>query len=181
MTVALRSTPFGLLAALGAAGALAQPAMNAGLWEHTVQMKTGSGQAEGAMAQVQAQMASLPPDQRKMMEDIMAKQGVGMGAKPNTVRVCVSQAAAARGEMPASDGKCQQTITERNASGMKFKFSCTGNPPTTGEGDYRFQGPGAYTGHMVMNTVVDGKPERMDMNQSGRWISADCGALKPRP
>jgi hypothetical protein len=161
--------------------ALAQMAMKPGLWENSVQMRSGNGQMEAAMAQMQSQMASLPPDQRKMMQDMMAKQGVGVGAQPNTVRVCVSPEAAARGEMPASDGKCQQTITQRSATGMKFSFNCPGNPPTRGEGEYRFDGPGAYSGKMVMNTLVDGKPERLEMMQSGRWLGADCGALKPRP
>jgi hypothetical protein len=155
--------------------------MKAGLWENSVQMKSGGGQAEAAMAEAQRQMASLPPEQRQMMQDMMAKRGVGLGAKPNTVRVCVSEAAAARGEMPASDGRCHQSITQRSATGMSFSFNCPGNPPGSGEGEYRFDGPGAYSGKMVMNTVVDGKPQRMEMMQSGRWISADCGALAPRP
>lgn len=182
MRSALR--PFTCLLCLFAGGtlpALAQTAMKAGLWENSVQMKSAGGQAEAAMAQMQSQMASLPPDQRKMMQDMLAKQGVGIGAKPHTVQICVSEAAAARGEMPASDGKCQQTITQRSAAGMSFSFSCPGNPPTSGEGEYRFDGPGAYSGKMVMNTLVKGKPERMEMMQSGRWISADCGTLKPRP
>ena len=37
----------------------------------------------------------------------------------------------------------------------------------------------SYSSKSVMNTTVEGKPERMTMDQTGKWLSADCGALKP--
>ncbi|MCB2028402.1 MAG: DUF3617 family protein, partial [Rhodoferax sp.] len=43
-----------------------------GLWELTSTMHSGSGQMEKAMAEAQKQMAALPPEQRKMMQDMMA-------------------------------------------------------------------------------------------------------------
>ena len=53
-----------LLAAAG--GAHAQPQkLRPGLWEHTVAMKSQSGQMEAAMAQMQKSLASMTPEQRK--------------------------------------------------------------------------------------------------------------------
>jgi hypothetical protein len=34
---------------------------------------------------------------------------------------------------------------------------------------------------MVVDSTVQGKPQRMEMQQNGKWVSADCGTLKPRP
>jgi hypothetical protein len=76
----------GLLCA-GAASAQ-QPKLEPGLWEMTMRV-SGTGM-DAAMAQMQAQMASMPPEQRKMVEKMMAGKGVGVGAKPNTVRVCIT-------------------------------------------------------------------------------------------
>ena len=42
-----------------------------------------------------------------------------------------------------------------------------------------FNGPTAYTSKSVVNTRVEGKPERMTMDQAGKWLAADCGAVKP--
>ena len=105
--------------------ALAQMAMKPRLWENEradAVWQRPDGGCDGADAKPDGQ---LPPDQRKMMQDMMAKQGVGVGAQPeHGARLRQPAEAAARGEMPASDGKCQQTITQRSATGMKFSFNC---------------------------------------------------------
>lgn len=31
-----------------------------------------------------------------------------------------------------------------------------------------------------MQIRADGKTDRMDMTQEGKWLSANCGSLKPR-
>ena len=164
--------------ALTTLGASAQ-SMKPGLWEHSFTMKSQSGQMEKGMADMQKQMASMPPEQRKMMEQMMAKNGVGMGAKANTVKVCISPEQAARMDIPQQDGHCKQDITQRSGSTMKFKFSCAGQPPTSGEGEITFSSPTSYSSKSVVNTAVEGKPERMTMDQTGKWLAADCGALKP--
>ncbi len=164
--------------ALAAFSASAQ-SMKPGLWEHSFTMKSQSGQMERGMAEMQKQMASMPPEQRKMMEQMMAQSGVGMGAKANTVKVCISPEQAARMDIPQQDGQCKQDITQRSGSTMKFKFSCAGQPPTSGEGEVTFSSATSYTSKSVVNTAVEGKPERMTMDQTGKWLGADCGALKP--
>jgi hypothetical protein len=39
--------------------------------------------------------------------------------------------------------------------------------------------PKVYTGKATINTEVEGKPERMDISQAGKWLSDDCGNIKP--
>lgn len=172
------------LTALGCAlltgTALAQTQkMRPGLWEHSFTMKSQSGQMEKAMSDMQQQMASMPPEQRKMMEDMMAKQGMSMATDGRSVKMCITKEQAERDELPQQDGSCTQQVMQRTSNMIKVKFTCTGNPPASGETEVTFSGPTAYTGKSVINTVVDGKPERMTMDQSGKWLSADCGNVKP--
>lgn len=172
---------------LAAALLLAGSSLNAwsqklapGLWEQSVTMKTQSGQLEQGMAQMQKELARMPPDQRKMMEQMMASRGVGMATgQPTTMRVCITPEQAARDQMPQHDGRCKQTEMQRSGSTVRFKFSCTGNPPTSGEGEYTLESSKAHSGRTVINTVAAGKPERMEMQSRGRWLAADCGTLKP--
>ncbi len=161
------------------APALAQTKMRPGLWEHSFTMKSQSGQMEKAMSEMQQQLASMPPEQRKKMEQMMAQQGMSMGAGGRSVKMCITKEQAERDELPQQEGRCSQQVVQRTATTMKVKFSCTGNPPTSGESEVTFASPTAYTGKSTVNTTVQGKPERMNMEQSGKWLSADCGSIKP--
>jgi hypothetical protein len=174
-----------LLAAALATAACAAGAqgMKPGLWEITSKMQTGNGQMERQMAQAQERMASLPPDQRKMMEEMMARQGVKMGTAGGggmTMKVCMTKEMVERNEMPSQQrGDCKTTSQSRSGNTMKMAFACT-NPPSTGEGQFTFNGSEGYTMKMAVNTTVQGKPETMNMDASGKWMGADCGDVKPR-
>ena len=176
--------PYQLLAAATlavlASGAGAQN-LKPGLWEITHKMQTASGQMEDSMAQMQREMASLPPDQRKMMEDMMAKQGIKKGQAPGQgmiMQMCMTKEMVEKNELPAQQGDCKTTQQSRQGNTMKMAFSCT-NPPSTGESQVTIKGPEAYSMKMVVNTKVGGKAERMNMDGSGKWLSSDCGNVKP--
>lgn len=168
----------------GASGAAsAQQKMRPGLWEHSVAMKSQSGQMEAAMAEMQKSLASMPPEQRKQMEQMLAQQGVGMGPKGQTVKVCITKEQADLDHIPQQQG-CTQKVQRVDASTMKVAFSCKGGqdqPPSSGEGTITMQGPTAYTGQFRFKTQTQGKPEQIDMAQSGKWLSESCGAIKPLP
>ena len=171
------------LLAGAAGGASAQQRMRPGLWEHSVNMKSQSGQMEAAMAEMQKSLASMPPEQRKQMEQMMAQQGVGMGPKGQTVKVCITKEQADLDNVPQQEG-CTQKVQRVDASTMKVAFSCKGGqgqPPSSGEGTITMQGPTAYTGQFRFKTQNQGKPEQIDMAQSGKWLSENCGAIKPMP
>jgi len=175
-------TPLLLGVTLAATTAHAQ-SIKPGLWEMT-QKVDGSAQMDQAMAQMQQQMASMPPAQRKQMEDMLARQGKAMptpGAGGGmAMKVCITPEMAARQDMPMQgDGDCTNTVTSRSATALKMSFVCK-KPPSSGEGTYTFSGDAAYTVKMVMNTTHQGKPQTMTMDGQGKWLSADCGTVKPR-
>jgi hypothetical protein len=155
--------------------------MKPGLWEISNKMQTSGGQMEQGTAQMQQEMAGMPPEQRKMMQDMMARQGVSMGAGGPAamgVKVCMTKEMVERNEIPAQQGECKHTTSPRSGNTMKISFTCT-KPPSSGEGQVTIASPEAYTMKMTMTTVVQGKPEKVNMEVSGRWLSADCGAIKP--
>ena len=166
-------------AVAAAGGASAQTRMRPGLWEHHFAMKSQSGQLEQAMSEMHKQLASMPPEQRKKFEQMMAQQGVGMGANGRSVRMCITKEQAERDEIPQQDGNCTQQVVQRTGDTLKVKFTCSGNPPASGESEVSFSSPTAYTGKSIVNTTVEGKPERMTVEQTGKWLSVDCGSIKP--
>jgi hypothetical protein len=97
-----------------------------GLWEFATQMRGGSGQMADAMAQAQKQLENMPPEQRKMIQDMMAKQGVQIGASDGggvTVKVCMTQEMVDRNEVSSHRVIAHhQQSTVGNT--MKFAFVC---------------------------------------------------------
>lgn len=150
-----------------------------GLWE--IRSKVGGNpEMDKAMAEMQQQLASMPPAQRKMMEDMMAAQGVKMGSGGNmTVQVCITPEMAKRQELPVqSEGDCTTQVQSRSGNTMKVSFSCK-NPPSSGEGTYVFRGDTGYDMKMRVNTQEGGKNVTTTVDGSGRWLGADCGKVRP--
>jgi hypothetical protein len=180
MPIGLRLLLFALLSLAGMA-ASAQ-STRPGLWDvnHRV---SGNASMDAAMAQMQQQMAAMPPEQRKMMEEMMARQGVSLprtGADGGmSVRVCITPEMAAQKQMPQqTEGDCTSTVVSQSGNTLKVRFECR-EPPSSGEGTYTFQGDTGYTMQMVARTRHGGQTETMHISGQGRWVSADCGAIRP--
>ena len=180
----MKTLPRALVATALTAGSFFATAqtMKPGLWEVNNKMTTQSGEMEKGMAEMQKQLASMPPEQRKMMEDMMAKQGVAKGSAgaPGTMsaKVCMTREMVERNDVMAQEGDCQNTSSPRMGNTMKFSFVCT-KPPSNGEGQVTFVSPEAYTMKMTINSTVKGKPETMKMDASGKFLSSECGNVKP--
>lgn len=175
--------PFVVAALLMAVSAVHAEAQNTkpGLWEFTTQMQGGSGKTADAMAQAQKQMESMPPEQRKMIQDMMAKRGLKMGTGGGggmSVKMCLTQQMIERNEVSSPRDGCTHTSSPRIGNIMKFSFVCT-KPPSSGKGEVTFTSPEAYTMKMVSTTTVHGSPETMEMQSSGHWLGSDCGNIRP--
>ncbi|MDX1678107.1 DUF3617 domain-containing protein [Arsukibacterium sp.] len=145
-----------------------------GLWQHNFSITTASGELERAMQQLEQQLASMPAAQRQMMEKMMASQGMSFDLKGRSMQVCLTQQQIDGGQLPQQDG-CQQQISQSGDNSYRFSFSCDTNPPTSGEGEMTFSSRKAYSGTASFTTQVNGKAEQMTMQQSGKWLQADCG------
>lgn len=171
-----------VLVLAGAPEAQAQK-IRPGLWENTVSMKSSDGRMEAAMAQMQEQLARMPPEQRAQVEAMMARQGVGLGAgKPNTVRSCITPEMAARDQFDTGDGRCRSTGHTRSGNVVRFKFMCQADQQGAsgdGEGEFTLVSETENRGKMRINATRQGQTMRMEMDTTSRWLGADCGALKP--
>jgi len=180
----LRTRIHTLLHPCVAAAALALPlaaaAIAPGLWEQSM-AGPGGGAAPSPMAGMQAQLASLPPEQRKQMEAMMASKGVAMGSAPGAVRMCITPEKAAGGIMRTPEPGCTQQVLERSATRARFSFECAGPPASKGTADYSFPSDKSYSGTMRLTRGSGAQAESMEMQMSGRWVSADCGSVKPPP
>ncbi|MES2414152.1 MAG: DUF3617 domain-containing protein [Pseudomonadota bacterium] len=155
--------------------------MRPGLWEASNKLG-GSPETGKAMAQMQQQMAAMPPAQRKAMEEMLAKQGVGMGtttAQGMVLKMCITKEMAERNQLPVQQqGSCITTTTEKSRTGMRIQFTCT-NPPSKGDGRFTFAGDTAYTMKMKVTGTGQGTAKTTTVDTSAKWLAADCGAIKP--
>ena len=173
-----RKTCVPALVLAAAASGLQAQTMQPGLWEIQTRTQSASGEMEKAMAQMQQQLAAMSPEQRKMMQDMMGKQGVGVGASGVTAKVCLTREMIERNEVAPQQGDCKTTHAPRSGNRMKFTFSCS-KPPSNGTGEMTILGPQAFTNTVTVNTTASGRSEQVTMHGQGKWLSAECGAIKP--
>ena len=169
------------LALITIAGTTHAQNIKPGLWEFTTQVSDSGGKMTDPMAQAQKQMDSMHPDQRKMMQDMMANLGVQMGTSAGggmAMKVCMTQEMVERNEVSNHQGDCTHTNSPRIGNTLKFSFVCT-NPPSSGEGQVTFTGTEAYTTKMTTTATIQGRPKKSDMQNNARWLGNNCGSVKP--
>jgi len=158
------------------------PPIKPGLWEVTTSSPQINGQTMPDMsAQMAEQMKKMPPQMRQQIEAQMKAKGVQMapaGGGGMAVRVCITQEALAQNRWQQTEGRCQNTAMNKSGATWTWSFTCT-EPPASGEGRTTFQGNEAYVNELHMNTERKGKPMSTVMTHRGKWLSADCGGLKP--
>ena len=158
---------FGLLVSTMAVAA-PKLEMEPGKWQHSFTLQSADGELERAMAEMQKQLAAMPPQQRQMMEAMMKSQGMSVNLNGGSMEVCLSADDIAKGQLPQQEG-CQQQFTGSNGS-IRVSFQCNTNPPSKGEGEFRLLSPKAYEGSLRVETTHNGKPQQMTMQQQGKWL-----------
>lgn len=174
--------------------------MKAGLWENTVVWDGGKGasaispdQMKLAMDEMKKQFANMPPEQRKQMEAMMAQSGMkvtddGVSLNNNQVqispsgtkaKICVTQAEIDRGELPDDVKGCESALKKISATQFKSTHVCSGEYSGTGESEVTFHSPKHYTGTGKMNQMMNGEKQTMEFEMEGKWLSSDCGDVKP--
>lgn len=168
-----------LAAALLAAPSAWAQTIKPGLWEIRNKMSSANPEMDQALAALLKQVASLPPEQRKVMEEMAARQGMSMPKVAAdggiAVTACVTPEMAARRQIPTGQpGDCKSN-NQATPGGMKISFSCA-NPPSSGEGRLSFAGDTAFTMTMTVTSSARGKPEQVTVDSAGTWRGAACAA-----
>ena len=163
---------FGLVPVLAAGTAAAAPLdVKLGLWE-TTSITHMSGIPIPADA-----LANMPPAQRAKLEAMMSARQAQPG-RNHTSKSCVTQADLDRPfQSPERAAeKCTQTVVNSSATQAEYKIQCSGSSAHQGvmhiEALSREQVKESFTMNAGNGTVSS--------EGSSRWLSADCGTVKPR-
>lgn len=145
-----------------------------GLWEINSKNIQVNGQQ---LPDLQLLMGSLPPEQRKMAEQAMAKNGVAMAG--NGVRMCITPEQAQTDNFPMQNAQagCTQQITERTPQLVKFNVSC---PQGKGQGQTTFLNAREFVTTINGTFLMGGQNQQGRSESQGRWVSADCSSLPKR-
>jgi len=161
---------------------LSSPALQAqmlqpGLWELTTSDMQVDGKQLPDMDFMLGQLKNLPPEQRAMMEGMLAKQGVTIAGKG--VRSCLTQQQVNTNDIPLQDPQsgCTQKITERQGNVWKFQFTC---PRAQGTGTATFLSDREFVTKVSGTFNASGVQQKGSMNTRATWQSSDCGNIRPR-
>lgn len=149
-----------------------------GLWQ---MQQSAGGKADSGMAGMEQAMAGMSPEQRKQMEAMMARRGrvlAPTGDGGMAMKVCLTREMIDRNDIPAIRGKCQIGRQQRSGNTLNIAFTCS-DPPSKGDSQVVLDSPEAFTIHTDVTTTGTAQPERMSMAGSGKWLSTDCGDVKP--
>ena len=170
---------YALLLLTAMVGVCQAQTMKPGLWEfkQTPQLDPAR---QAQMAQMQKARESMPPEQRKMMEQMMAQRGISidMAGGVIAVKTCVTQEQAERNFAPVTQqGKCTQE-SKRSGSTIQTHFVCT-EPASEGDATVTLRGSEGFTNDVTVRHQRQGKTEITKVSGEGRWLGADCGNVQP--
>ncbi len=146
-----------------------------GLWETSI-----SGMpAMPAMPQIpESALANMSQQQRAQVEAMMKGRG-GAGA-PLTARSCVTRESRDAGALGYTDKDCTSKVVNSSSSKQVLHMECKhGNVVSEGDVTIERTDSEHITGTVVMKTNVGGQSNESKMTFSNKWISADCGNVKP--
>jgi hypothetical protein len=172
-----------LLACACAALPAGAQTMKPGLWSLSNKMTSNDPQLAQAMSAMQQHMANMSPEQREQMQKMMQQNGVqldiGAGGAVQT-KMCMTREMAERKEIPVQQGDCKQTFTQQSSTRGRIAFTCT-KPKVSGEGEVTADSDTSYRAHMKIKGEEQGRNQVVDMDVTGKWLSADCGNIRPIP
>lgn len=147
-----------------------------GLWEFSSDEIEVNGMQMPGVAEMIEQMEDLPPEQKKMMEDMLAEQGVELGARG--MRICLSEAQVKSRKLPFQDEPgCSQEVTEQTERNWTFTFQCD---DAKGRGETRLISEREVSSLIESEYRVGDQQGISSMKSQGKWVSTDCGSLEPK-
>ncbi len=134
-------------------------------------------------AEMNQHLAAMPPEPRRQMQQMMAAQGVSLGAGGEIVsKQCITREMIERvdghGVPPDAGPYCTCRNGARRGHRWSFGSSCM-QPTRSGEGGMTFRSDGACDSAMTMKQARHGETEVMTLTSSSRYLGSDCGSLKP--
>ena len=142
-----------------------------GLWDirYTSQI---NGEQFNAMAKMNESMKAMPAAQREKLQKIMSQKGIGMGSG-NAVKICHTKESQDQALVQSQkEQKCKIEDRVELKNGIRFKLKCENG---SGQSEYHKVSENNYKGWTEMETARG----KMKMEFYGKFLSANCGDIKP--
>jgi hypothetical protein len=163
---------------LAAIGATAQtgPKMKAGLWQIHIEQERNGQELPNASQRMKDHMKDMTPERRKQFEEMMKQRGVDPNAT-DTIKICYSQKMVDHGVW-TDQGGCKTDFTDRSATSWKWHSVCSALG-YEGDGEANFSDADTFTVKSAGVVTAGGKTVKSNSTRTGKWLSADCGGVKP--
>jgi hypothetical protein len=160
-------------AALLPAIALAQTLpIKPGLWEITSDRGTGGQKS----AQAAERLKNMPPEARAKIEAMMKENGVAISSD-GTTRMCMTKESMDPARWAGATA-CKTDYTTRSSSSWKWHSVCT-QPEAVVDGEAVFANVESFAVTTSTTMALGGGTKAAPHKLQGKWVSGDCGDLKP--
>jgi hypothetical protein len=140
-----------------------------GLWEIT-----STVDVDGRMPGIDT--SRMTPQQRAEMAAAM--RGSEAPHTTSTASCITREDFDRRNFVVTQDRNCRQTITTNTTTRLDATIRCAADRAATGRLHIEATTPTAYTGTITTTAMEHGRRTTTTVTMSGRWVAADCGALK---
>ena len=148
------------------------PPIKPGLWQ--VQMeRVVDGQK---MPDMSERLKNMAPEKRAQFEAMMKQHGLEAGGHGS--QVCYSRESLEHSPWADTQTDCKPTFSTRTSSVWKWHTTC----PKLGvesDGEAIFTDPENYTVKSTSVSKMGDKVRNASTTMTGKWMSSDCGGLKP--
>lgn len=164
--------------AFASVGAPAQnaPRIKPGLWQIQVERAENGQKLADPSERMKEHMKNMPPERRKQFEEMMKQRGVDPGAD-GAMKVCYSQKMVERGAWD-DQGACKTAYSNRSASAWKWHSVCS-KLGYEGDGEASFPDPEHFVVKSSGVSTIGSMRHASTSVRTGKWLSADCGNVKP--
>lgn len=155
-------------------------AVQPGLWEIKVSSETvDSEPARRKYEALKKSWQNLKPEERKKVEAAVPRPGVPI---VQTHRVCITAEQAREGlafSGVEEDEDCRTEYGEPKGGRIPAKMTCK-EQAVSGVGEVVLAGPKGWSTNMRTTMRTQGEPPTESvMRTESRWLSSDCGSVKP--
>ena len=158
------------LIAISASGQVAP--IKPGLWQIQMERET-NGQKGPEMSE---RLKNVPPELRAQVEASLKKRGIeGSG---NTVKVCQTREMLDQSKFLNPLPDCKTTYSTRTNSSWKSHTSCSQNHMES-DSEITFSGSENYISKTTATIQSEGQTNTTHITKTAKWLSADCGDIKP--
>jgi Protein of unknown function (DUF3617) len=144
-----------------------------GLWQTRIEREV-NGQKPPDMSE---RMKNMSPEARAHAEAVMKEHGIDPGAD-GVRKMCYNQEMIEQGRLAEEQSNCKTNFSSRSTTSWKWHTSCP-QLNYEGDGEAVFSDSENYVIKSSGVMTIAGKTRTSQSTTTSKWLSADCGDLKP--